>query len=661
MQHRENADMLFRVETAIKTDYLGYEQSARERRGAAAWGLTKDTADWWDKNAATHTDNLQNPEQKRLFSQTVAKLRTQSLDGISHYEGEQKRVSLEESTKSSIASSINLAAANAQQWRAGDLATQAAQTYGFVRKNNPVVITTPQSDRGYAETWHPGDKGDEKYPRPKEIPLDRNGVQIFRPDKFSADDLAGEMLHVDPKAQQASDAFAKSLTSAQLAQVKETPDYQQENTDESAKLRSGVDSVIRGYVVGQWPQKALNEFGFTSEQKKILDDLKQYMQQQPEGAPPLAGDPVSAAKSDILKRVQVLAQVNGWLPPRRQAEEEHQLTNLHSQVIQNLANTDPSKAKAYYEANKPEINGSQYDTIDKLLKTAGVMTTAQQAADAVMAMEMPEDEALATIRQNYSGEEQHAAVLEVKTRFQEQVQNKELAQKKAGDTAYDIFAKTHRIGAIPADVLNGMDGKVRLALEHEAQLLSEDKLPKTDFDKYYSLRQLAFDNPAAFARRDLRQDFPYLGKSERESMIDLQAKVNKPDEMKDVATLENQLSNIHDQLNWGANDREKKGAFDIAAQNAINSEEKRTGKKPNFEERQKIIDRLVIEGDTNGPWIPFGNKRYYEVQGTPDEAKFVPVVPKVERAKIEDALKRNKIKVDEATVIRLYKKKMGLQ
>lgn len=494
MQNRENADMLFRAETALKTEYIAFEQVARERRGAAAKDLTKEAADWWDKKQTEHSDNLANPTQKRLFAQQVARLRTQSLDGLSRYEADQRRAALAESTSASIVSSINLAA---------------------------------------------------------------------------------------------------------------------------------------------------SQVGTPTEQAAIM-----------------------GAKADVLKRLDVLAKLNGYdgntpeATALRDAKRAEALTNLHMQVIQNMVNSDPSRAKAYFTANKAEINGVEHEKIEGLYKAGTIREKAQKVADELTEAGMSEANGLIFIRQKLSGDEEAAAVLEWKTRHAEQTAARERAQKDAADQAYGIYARTGRFSAIPVDVLQKLDGRVLLALKKDAQSAAEGKMPKTDWDKYYELRQQAFTDPVAFAKRDLRGDFAYLGQAERKGMIDLQAAVRKPDELKDVATLENQLSNTHDLLGWGASDREKKGKFDTVVQQTIATEEKRTGKKLTFEERQKIIDRMVIERDNTA--LQFGTTRFYEVQGTENAATFTPRVPKEERAKIEAALRRAGRRVDDATVLELYRRKMGL-
>lgn len=158
---------------------------------------------------------------------------------------------------------------------------EATKKYGFLKKHNFAQIVTPQEGRGYAETWPAGEVGGEDYPRPQEIPLDRNGVQIFQPDKFTIDDIAGEAMHIDPQAQEVRKNFYNTLTPSQFSELRRQPDYMAGNVDDERRIQNAVDAAMRGYVVNQWPKEAVDTF-FTPDQRAMLDGLKQYMTQQPE-------------------------------------------------------------------------------------------------------------------------------------------------------------------------------------------------------------------------------------------------------------------------------------------------------------------------------------------------------------------------------------------
>jgi hypothetical protein len=156
---------------------------------------------------------------------------------------------------------------------------QAKQLYPFINQHNPVLVENPIEGRGYAETWPIGETGAQDYPRPKHFPLHQVGIEVYKPDQFSAHDIAGEMLHVDKLANMYRTKFKSTLTPEQTAELMQQPDYEmsvkQGQSPEQA-LQNSADAAIRGYAVGQWPKKEVERF-FTSAQKTLLSGLKDYM------------------------------------------------------------------------------------------------------------------------------------------------------------------------------------------------------------------------------------------------------------------------------------------------------------------------------------------------------------------------------------------------
>lgn len=487
MQTRQNADMVFRAETALKTEYIAFENSVRERRGQDAVGAAKETADWWDKKAAEHADVLQNPVQKYLFNQQAQKLKLPSLDVVSNYEAEQRRHSLDESANASIGSSINLAAANA---------------------TNPIAV--------------------------------------------------------------------------------------------------GV------------------------------------------------------AREDIIQRTQIRAHINGWGADMRMAEIDKNLTTLHSQVIQNLADTNPAVARAYFAANKDEINGTQYDAIDKLLKKAGNIEDAQKAVDALSAMQASEPEGLEQIRGNYTGETRVHAEIMWKQRFAEKDAMREADQKSAADAGWNIYSKGGGIGAIPASVWQRMDGKDVLAIRDRAEKDAEGKPVKTDFALWSDLNQMSIDDPKGFMKTDLRRYASVI------STDDLKGFGNRQREMatdngKGIAELGTQVAVAHNQLGWGDGDKDKKGAFDHAVYNALEVERQKKGKDLTYPERQAVIDRMMIDGKLNGSGVIWDTRgKYYEFSDQENAKNFVAKIPDTEKEKIKAALTRAGKPVTDESIAQLYAEKNKL-
>lgn len=369
---------------------------------------------------------------------------------------------------------------------------------------------------------------------------------------------------------------------------------------------------------------------------------------------------IAAGKADILKRVQVMAGVNGWSSELRDLKEKEALSNLHLQVLQNMIDKSPDRAREYFALNKGEISGGQYDSIEKMLTIGG----AKQSAFGFV--ERPDIQALSpqdkrTAARDFfkdNPEAREYAIAEIDKRENEMIQTRERNQRTAADSAWSIYAQTGDINSIPATTLAAMDGRDLESLRAHNRVRLSGEAVKTDFGTWYELRQQAIADPAGFAKVDLRRYTTKLSGGDLQELAKMQ---KDPSAVADAATLDQQLSNTHDLLGWGTNDREKKGQFDMAVTAAVNAEQQRAGKKLNFTERQQVIDRMLTEGKVPGLVWGTNKRKYFEVQGTDAAAGFVPTIPDAERTRIENALKRNGIPVTDSAVMRLYKQKHGFQ
>lgn len=369
---------------------------------------------------------------------------------------------------------------------------------------------------------------------------------------------------------------------------------------------------------------------------------------------------IDGAKSDILKRLQLMGTLNGWSPEIRDAQETEALTDLHKQVIQALVDENPDHARTYYEATKQEIAGADRDVIDKVIRVGTIRQVAQVATDKIIATGAGETDALAYARAHYTGQEQDEVVKRVTERYAEADAVRERDQKTAADRAWGIYAKNgETLTVVPTTVLNAMDGQARLALEKEWKAHVSGKDVDTDWTAYNGLRALASTDPSKFSVTDLRNYFPQLGPDQRKELIDIQDQVKKGGS-NDVLSLEQQLAQTHEVLKWGTSDADKKGKFDSAVTRELAVQQATVGRKLNFDERQKVIDRMAIQGSyKGGSW--FSTDRYSDVAGQEAASTFVPKIPDDDKAKITAALQRRNLPVTNDAIMKLYKQKNGLQ
>ena len=168
---------------------------------------------------------------------------------------------------------------------AQDLLLQATQAYPFVAKHNPMVVVNPAENRGYAETYPVGETGAPLpgggFNKHSSLPIDRVGVEVFKPDQFTHHDLAAEMLHIDPIANQTREALIKTWSPKQIETLrKHALDYDAtiaEGRSPADALQNATDSALRGYTVGQWPEEINKALKYSPAQLKVLESLKSYM------------------------------------------------------------------------------------------------------------------------------------------------------------------------------------------------------------------------------------------------------------------------------------------------------------------------------------------------------------------------------------------------
>ena len=113
MQQREDADSVFRAETTLKDGFITMEQDWRQnRQGRFAKGITQDANKWFDEETKKHVGNLQNDEQKRIFTQRAEQLRLHAMNSFSGYEAAQLEKSHDEAWTADKGVTVSAAVSN---------------------------------------------------------------------------------------------------------------------------------------------------------------------------------------------------------------------------------------------------------------------------------------------------------------------------------------------------------------------------------------------------------------------------------------------------------------------------------------------------------------------------------------------------------------------
>lgn len=325
---------------------------------------------------------------------------------------------------------------------------------------------------------------------------------------------------------------------------------------------------------------------------------------------------IGAIKASVYEE----GRLRGWSAKQTEVATVNQLSRAHTTVIASAI--DGGKldyAREYFKQVGAELTPQARLQITKALDAGDFEARTQDAADRIYAKhEGDVAAALVEVRATMSGKDEDAVVTRIKQFDAERVALRERVQKDAADRGWSIYAKTGRMP--PASIQDAMDGEDLAPLRRTAQADAEARAAKTevktDPNVYYALTIAAAQDPGNFKQEDLRRYFDKLSPSDRKHFIDLQARASKPDEADDISTLEQQKRQIIDQLKL---DKDKAGLFSMEADKALRAAQATKGSKLTDVERQKVLDRLVLSGETPGEVWGTNTVRAFEAgaQGQP--------------------------------------------
>jgi len=245
-----------------------------------------------------------------------------------------------------------------------------------------------------------------------------------------------------------------------------------------------------------------------------------------------------------------------------------------------------------------------------------------------------------------SGKEEDAVVQRLKIFDTEKNTIIQRAQGEAKDKAWRVYSETGDFKKVPATVLAGMDGADLASLQRTAKADLEARTKgvevKTDSNVYYQLTQEAIRNPDFKdpTKFDLRRYFDKLSPGDRNHFINLQRTIGTKNEAPEAVTTQQQISATIKQL--GLKD-EKAGMFTSQANQALFAAQVQNGGKLDQNQRQKIIDGLVIQGEVlTGSWFrPDPNMYRFEARARGEEGKFKPEFTDAQRARAREVIINN--------------------
>jgi len=343
---------------------------------------------------------------------------------------------------------------------------------------------------------------------------------------------------------------------------------------------------------------------------------------------------VAQSRQDLIDSVGVQGRFNGLAPDEVEQLKLDALTKLHTNVIENMIDTDAAAAAAYFETNKREIAGSVHDAINTKLTTGRDVTAAQNAADDIWSRGLPEAKALAAAREETEGQTREHTLSLLRQQFSDQEQAVARERTAQIEAARARFSEDGIRGLTPTDI----ETLERVAPSELRAMRSTTPQAQvqTNWDVYYGLLDQARKEPVSF-RDDL--DVQMMRADLNQHELDVLTKIQQ--DMRDgvpssAMTLTQMLSSFDAQI-----DKDERGLFERSVWQQVEDEQKRLNRKLSSDEMQRVIDTQLMEVTIpRSFWFDRSTPLFAT---TPEERAKMQVefdaIPQAERAELEADLK----------------------
>ncbi len=161
----------------------------------------------------------------------------------------------------------------------------------------------------FLEQWVAGEPGSKESPRPKEIPLDESGIEVYkestRPIDIVGDIVSHTLVETDPDFKAVYNKFKQSLQPGQMEKrYQKHKEFGEKRPFELWSKRTGIPELFRGYTFNQFgnasAEDLINEGLYTPQQIQILNEAKQLIKNklQTEEVEDILSNPLSKSTTE---------------------------------------------------------------------------------------------------------------------------------------------------------------------------------------------------------------------------------------------------------------------------------------------------------------------------------------------------------------------------
>jgi hypothetical protein len=162
---------------------------------------------------------------------------------------------------------------------------QARQEFPRLKELDIGYKYTPTEDRGFIEFYPEDEPGSPEFPRPKELPMGKPGIEVYNP-KTRPIDVAGDiashyMIYNDPSMMDYYNQFRHSINPEQQQRLQQQYEFYRQNYGEDRPYEkwyemTGLPGYFRGYPFQQWEPEFVEQ-AYTPQQRLLLDQMMNYL------------------------------------------------------------------------------------------------------------------------------------------------------------------------------------------------------------------------------------------------------------------------------------------------------------------------------------------------------------------------------------------------
>lgn len=360
---------------------------------------------------------------------------------------------------------------------------------------------------------------------------------------------------------------------------------------------------------------------------------------------------LASAKGKINAAVAVFGATRGWKQEQFDAENQKWTNALHIQAVNAMIDDKPAEAKAYFEANRKEIDSANHVRMSKMIDRGVAEATAtKNAADWAS---LPFEKAIENANKITDPDTRKMTVAAVRDLQTDKNIAIQLREREASDKVWQAVANGATLKSLPRAMLEQLNGRERVQVnehyEAERKRRAAEAAGKPVKTDLALLEKLISMSPEEIAKVQLSTYQDRISRGDLEQLMVRRSSMLSKDPKKEheVATVTQHMNTYISTMKLKD---ESKGAFQKAALDEFDNFKATNKREATHDERTKILDRLSIE--QSNFWS--SNKRFFEV-APKDRQKFVDdVVPASERAEIIKSLTKKGIPVTVQTILDMY-------